>query len=79
MDFAGSNFQIKEQADKLIKDYKISPDKLIISYHDLGSYSAKPGAINGKINTSQYSEFNTDKGVGAALAMPLQKNTKKQK
>ena len=71
MDFAGSNFQIKAQAEDIIKNYNISPDKLIISYHDLGSYSAKPGAKNGKLSTKQYSDFNKDRGVGAALAIPL--------
>jgi len=71
IDFAGSNYQIKAQAEDLIKNYKISPDKLIISYHDLGSYSAKPGGKDGKLSNAQYKNFNRSKGVGAALTIPV--------
>ena len=71
IDFGGSNYQIKKQAEDIIKNYKISPDKLIISYHDLGSYSAKPGGKDGKLSNKQYKNFNLSKGVGAALAIPM--------
>lgn len=70
IDFAGSVNQINTQAKQIIKDYKIKPEDLIISYHDVGSYSAKPDAVNGKIKSSQYDQFNTNKETGAGLAIP---------
>ena len=70
IDFAGSVNQINTQAKQIIKDYKINPEDLIISYHDVGSYSAKPDAVNGKIKSSQYDQFNTNSETGAGLAIP---------
>jgi hypothetical protein len=73
IDFAGSLTQIKSQAEQIIKDYKIKPDDLIITYHDLGSYSAKPGSKNGKLNNKTWYDFNTNKKTGAGLAIPTKK------
>ena len=70
IDFAGSVNQINTQAKQIIKDYKIKPEDLIISYHDVGSYSAKPDSVNGKIKSSQYDQFNTNSETGAGLAIP---------
>ena len=71
IDFAGSVNQIKSQADKIIQDYKIDPKDLIIAYHDVGSYSAKPSADkNHVLSSSQYDMFNTNRQTGAGLAIP---------
>jgi hypothetical protein len=71
IDFAGSVNQIKQQADKIIKEENIKPEDLIIAYHDLGSFSAKPKARkNNTLNFSQWSGFNTKPYTGGGLAFP---------
>lgn len=73
VDFAGSLNQIKNQGLELIKQFNIPPEKLIVAYHDLGSYSAKPDDINGVLRTSRYFNFNTNKQTGAGIAIPKSK------
>jgi hypothetical protein len=70
IDFAGSLAQIQTQAETLIKQFKIDPKQLIIAYHDLGSYSAKPDDVDNKISSRRYYGFNTNKQTGAGLAIP---------
>jgi hypothetical protein len=55
---------------KIMADYELSPQDLIIAYHDLGSFSAKPAAKNGKLSFNQWSTFNTAGFTGGALAIP---------
>lgn len=76
IDFAGSNRQMKEQGENIIKTYGIKPEQLIIGYHDLGSFSAKPGTRGkNKLSTKVYSGYNIkDPQVGAGLAMPVNKS-----
>lgn len=70
IDFAGSINQIKSQGEALIKEFNIKPEELVIAYHDLGSYSAKPNDKDGKIDSKRYSKFNTNLETGAGLAIP---------
>ena len=70
---AGSINMIKETANEIMKKYKLQPEQLIFGYHDVGSFSARPQAKNGKLNFNQWSGFNqaSNPHVGGALAFPL--------
>jgi hypothetical protein len=70
IDFTGSIDEINSMAKSIIKDYGLSEDDLIMGFHDLGSFSAKPGAKNNKISFSQWSGFNPEHFTGGGLAIP---------
>lgn len=70
IDFAGSINQIKTQGLEIINQFKIDPKQLIVAYHDVGSYSAKPDDVNNKIDSRRYYNFNTNKQTGAGIAIP---------
>lgn len=71
IDFAGSINDIKNMALKIIQQEKIKPENLIIAYHDLGSFSAKPKAgKDNKLRFTQWSGFNNAPYTGGALAYP---------
>lgn len=70
IDFTGSIDEINSMSKKIMADYELSPQDLIIAYHDLGSFSAKPAAKNGKLSFNQWSTFNTAGFTGGALAIP---------
>jgi len=70
IDFTGSIDEINSMSKNIMKDYELSPEDLIIAYHDLGSFSAKPAAKNGKLSFNQWSTFNTAGFTGGALAIP---------
>jgi len=70
IDFTGSINEINSMSKKIMADYELSPQDLIIAYHDLGSFSAKPAAKNGKLSFNQWSTFNTASFTGGALAIP---------
>lgn len=70
IDFTGSIDEIKTMGQSIIKDYGLSENDLIVAYHDLGSFSAKPGAKNNKISFNQWSGFNTANFTGGGLAIP---------
>jgi hypothetical protein len=70
IDFAGSINDIKTMAEQIIKEEKIEPEDLIIGYHDLGSFSAKPKAVNNKLKFNQWVGFNNESHTGGGLAFP---------
>ena len=71
IDFAGSINDIKNMALKIIEQEGIKPEDLIIGYHDLGSFSAKPKAgKDNKLYFNQWSGFNNSGHTGGALAFP---------
>lgn len=71
IDFAGSITDIKNMADKIIKEEKIKPEDLVIAYHDLGSFSAKPKASKtNELSFNQWSGFNNASYTGGGLAFP---------
>jgi hypothetical protein len=73
IDFAGSINDIKKMAQKIIAEEGIKEKDLIIAYHDLGSFSAKPKARgNNTLNFTQWSGFNTLGYTGGGLAFPSQ-------
>lgn len=74
IDFAGSINQIKQTAEQIIKQENLKPEQLIIAYHDLGSFSAKPKARkNNTLSFYQWSDFNYLDHTGGALAIPINK------
>lgn len=70
IDFTGSINEIKDMAYKITKEYNIPENELIIGYHDLGSFSAKPKSKDGKLSFNQWSGFNNAKYTGGGLAIP---------
>ena len=73
-DFAGSINQIEKEALNIVKNFKIAPEKLTLGYHDVGSFSAKPKAANGVIDTEQWAGFNNAGMTGGALLIPIEGN-----
>ena len=71
IDFTGSVAQIKETAEKIIENENVKPEDLVIAYHDLGSFSAKPKAKeNNTLSFKQWSGFNDAEYTGGGLAFP---------
>lgn len=71
-DFAGSINQIQKEGEAIVRDYSLKPGSLTLGYHDVGSYSAKPKAKAGEINTAQYSGYNPGSMTGGALLIPIE-------
>lgn len=67
---AGSINHIASIGKWLMDTYNINPDNLIVAFHDLGSFSAKPAARDGATHFDDYSEFNFGPETGAALLIP---------
>lgn len=76
VDVSGSVNTLKNVGNELIDQYGVSPDSLNFLYHDMGSFSAKPKAKNGKLNYNQLSNYNTyNKGhAGAPIIIPKYEN-----
>lgn len=72
-DFAGSFNQIMQEGEDILKSYSLTEDQLTIGYHDVGSFSAKPRAKDGKLTASQWEGFNPKSHTGGALLIPKQK------
>lgn len=72
VDFAGSVNAMHKEGQRLIKMYNLDPKKLDLMYHDMGSYSAKPKALNGKLDYNQWLNYNQqNQGFsGAPLIIP---------
>jgi hypothetical protein len=73
-DFAGSLNQIENEGINITKAYNLNPNDLIIGYHDVGSFSAKPKAKDGEINTNQWEGYNPEGMTGGALLIPTEGN-----
>jgi hypothetical protein len=71
-DFAGTLNNIENEGMQIQKDYKLKPGQLIIGYHDVGSFSAKPKAdAAGNLSTDQWADYNTfNNSSGSALIIP---------
>jgi hypothetical protein len=75
MDVAGSVNTLRQTGEDILKNYKIKPEDLIFTYHDMGSYSAKPKSHNGVLDYNQWLDYNTyNRGFsGAPIIIPKQK------
>ena len=70
LEMSGSIKEIVKTAKEFAKSLNISLDDLNIGYHDVGSFSDKPQAKNGILDTKLWSNWNDDQQTGAALAFP---------
>ena len=57
-DASGSVNTIRKIGEDLIKTFGLKPEDLELAYHDMGSYSAKPKAHNGKLDYKQWLDYN---------------------
>jgi len=73
-DVAGSLNQIREDGESITKQYDLKEGELVMGYHDMGSFSAKPKAAGGTIKQKQWSGFNDESMVGSALLIPMEGN-----
>ena len=73
-DFAGSLNQIENEGINITKAYNLNPNDLIIGYHDVGSFSAKPKAKDGEISSNQWEGYNPEGMTGGALLIPIEGN-----
>ena len=71
-DYAGSLNGIENEGLQLMKDYNLKGNDLTIGYHDVGSFSAKPKSVNGKLSSKQWEGFNDAGVTGGALIIPNQ-------
>ena len=74
-DFAGSLNQIENEGINIKKAFNLKDGDLTIGYHDVGSFSAKPKAKEGVIDTEQWDGFNNEGMTGGALLIPIDGNT----
>src|SRR5690606_7001358 len=66
-DFAGTLNQMIQEANSIIESYGITAEQLTLGYHDVGSFTAKPKAHDGVIDTRQWDGYNPTHGGGALL------------
>ena len=69
-DFAGSIVDIQEEGKNIKKQYNLKDGELVVGYHDVGSFSAKPVAQDGKLRISDFDTYNDSPGTGTALIIP---------
>ena len=68
-DFSGTINGIREEGKSIKDKYKLKENDLVVGYHDVGSFSAKPAARNGKLSANDFDGYNTSDGTGSALIM----------
>jgi hypothetical protein len=70
VDFAGSIEDIKNKGEELSEKYGIELNDLIVGFHDIGSFSAKPAANEkGELQFKQWADFNNEPYTGGGLAI----------
>jgi hypothetical protein len=70
VDFAGSIEDIKNKGEELSEKYGIELNDLIVGFHDIGSFSAKPAANEkGELKFKQWADFNNEPYTGGGLAI----------
>jgi len=73
-DFTGPILEIQEEGKNIKKTYNLKDDELIIGYHDVGSFSGKPAAKDGKLPVRFFDNYNNEDGTGSALIIPKKPN-----
>ena len=69
---SGSIDEIQETAKVLMNKYNIKEEDLLMGYHDVGSFSAKPKANkNGVLEFKRWKHFNNEGHTGGGLAIPM--------
>lgn len=69
-DYTGPVKGVEEEGNSIKKTYGLKDGDLSVGYHDVGSFSAKPQAKDGKLSVSQWDGFNNESGTGSALIIP---------
>jgi len=71
-EFTGSINGIKKEAESIMKDFSVEPEDLTLGAFDAGSFSAKPKAKNGALDTNQWDGFNKiHPNAGSSLVIPV--------
>jgi uncharacterized membrane protein (UPF0127 family) len=67
VDVSGSKDALRDTGRKLIKQYGLREEDVTVAYHDMGSYSAKPAAKDGKLDYNQWYDYNQyNRGMSGA-------------
>lgn len=69
-DYTGPVKGIQEEGKSIKEKYGLKDGDLSVGYHDVGSFSGKPKAKDGKLSVSQWDGFNDEDGTGSALIIP---------
>lgn len=69
-EYNGSINQIAKTAENIMENYGVKPEELTIGYHDVGSYSSRPAAQNGTVDSQMYDGYNKSPEAGGALYYP---------
>ena len=69
-DFAGSVEGIKNEINIIAQSFNIPAGSITLGIHDIGSFSAKPAAKQGKLSTKAFHDYNPGNYTGGALAIP---------
>lgn len=76
-EFTGSINAIKAEAENIMQTFGVEPEDLTLAAFDAGSFSAKPKAKNGVLDTNQWLGFNKiDPNAGSALVIPVSSTRK---
>jgi len=73
-DFTGSLSMVQKEGVAIMKTYGVNSKELTMGVYDAGSYTAKPSAVNGVLDTKQYTGYNTlHPNSAGSLIYPKQK------
>lgn len=76
-EFTGSIKGIKAEGENIMKTFGVEPEDLTLGAFDAGSFSAKPKAKDGALNTAQWEGFNKiHPNAGSALVIPVSSTTR---
>jgi len=76
-EFTGSIKGIKAEGENIMKTFGVEPEDLTLGAFDAGSFSAKPKAKDGALNTGQWEGFNKiHPNAGSALVIPVSSTRK---
>jgi hypothetical protein len=76
-EFTGSINAIKSEGESIMQSFGVEPEDLTLAAFDAGSFSGKPKAKNGVLDTNQWLGFNKiDPHAGSALVMPVSSTRK---
>ena len=68
---------VKAEGENIMKTFGVEPEDLTLGAFDAGSFSAKPKAKDGALNTAQWEGFNKiHPNAGSALVIPVSSTTR---
>jgi hypothetical protein len=66
-DYSGSIKGIEAEGTLIKEKYGLKDGDLKVGYHDVGSFSARPYARDGKLSVAEFDNYNDEYGTGSAL------------